>query len=32
LPSRSKKPKVGNGSKMEVHTVLKLMDDAITAT
>jgi hypothetical protein len=32
LPRRSRKPKVGSGSKMDVHTVLKLMDDAMTAT
>src|SRR5688572_31285860 len=31
LPSRSRNPKVGSGSKIEVHTVLKLMEDAITA-
>ena len=29
---RSEEPKVGRGSKIEVHTVLKLMDDAMTAT
>jgi hypothetical protein len=31
LPSRSRKPKVGSGSKIDVHTVLKLIDEAITA-
>ena len=29
---RSRKPNVGSGSKIDVHTVLKLMLDAITAT
>jgi hypothetical protein len=28
---RSRKPKVGRGSKIEVQTVLKLMDEAMTA-
>src|SRR6478752_6813529 len=32
LPRRSRNPKVGSGSKIEVHTVLKLMADAMTAT
>jgi len=32
LPRRSRKPKVGNGSKIGVQTVLKLIDDARTAT
>ncbi len=32
LPSRARKPKVGSGSKIDVHTVLKLMALAITAT
>jgi hypothetical protein len=31
-PSRLRKPNVGSGSKIEVQTVLKLMDEAITAT
>src|SRR6185312_4127857 len=31
-PSRCRNPKVGTGSKIDVHTVLKLIDDAITAT
>ena len=31
-PSRARNPKVGSGSKIDVHTVLKLIDDAITAT
>ena len=31
-PSRCRKPKVGSGSKIDVQTVLKLIDDAITAT
>ena len=31
-PSRSRKPNVGSGSKIDVQTVLKLIDDAITAT
>ena len=30
LPRRSRNPKVGSGSKIDVHTVLKLMEDAIT--
>src|SRR5690606_1721717 len=29
--SRSRNPNVGSGSKIDVHTVLKLIDDAITA-
>ena len=32
LPSRSRKPNVGSGSKIDVHTVLKLMALAMTAT
>jgi len=32
LARRSRKPKVGSGSKMAVQTVLKLMEEAITAT
>jgi hypothetical protein len=32
LPSRSRNPKVGRGSKIEVQTVLKLIEEAITAT
>ena len=32
LPRRLRNPNVGSGSKIDVHTVLKLMDDAITAT
>src|SRR4051794_5456121 len=32
LPRRSRKPNVESGSKIEVHTVLKLMADAMTAT
>src|SRR5690606_19941066 len=31
LPRRSRKPKVGSGSKIEVQTVLKLIEEAITA-
>ena len=31
LPRRSRKPKVGSGSKIEVHTVLKLIELAMTA-
>ena len=31
-PRRSRKPKVGSGSKIEVHTVLKLTAEAIIAT
>ncbi len=31
MASRSRKPNVGSGSKIDVHTVLKLIDDAITA-
>ena len=31
-PSRCRNPNVGSGSKIDVHTVLKLIDDAITAT
>ena len=31
-PRRSRNPNVGSGSKIDVHTVLKLMLDAITAT
>src|SRR4051812_43006758 len=32
LPRRSRNPNVESGSKIEVHTVLKLMADAMTAT
>jgi hypothetical protein len=32
LPRRSRNPKVDSGSKIDVHTVLKLMAEAITAT
>src|SRR5688500_3130182 len=32
LPSRDRNPNVGSGSKIEVHTVLKLIELAITAT
>src|SRR3954468_9688690 len=32
LPSRSRKPNVDSGSKIDVHTVLKLIELAITAT
>ena len=32
LPRRARNGNVGRGSKIEVHTVLKLIDDAITAT
>src|SRR5689334_4534578 len=31
-PSRFRNPNVGTGSKIEVQTVLKLIEDAITAT
>ena len=31
-PRRLRNPNVGSGSKIDVHTVLKLIDDAITAT
>jgi hypothetical protein len=30
-PRRSRKPNVGSGSKIDVHTVLKLMLEAMTA-
>src|SRR5437899_7496392 len=32
LPNRSRNPKVGSGSKIDVQTVLKLMADAMLAT
>jgi hypothetical protein len=32
LPSRDRKPNVDTGSKMEVHTVLKLIELAMRAT
>jgi hypothetical protein len=31
LPRRSRKPNVGSGSKIDVHTVLKLIELAMTA-
>ena len=31
-PRRWRNPNVGTGSKIDVHTVLKFIDDAITAT